>query len=117
MRTVLASLVAVFALGVPRLAAQSAVPGEYPHLNLTDGQGQVVPGPAGPFDNTGVFQAYSGLTFEAFLTYASAGQPNTNVFWGVFVSATQTPFPTTTIPPQLFTMPPFIFVQGVPPTL
>jgi len=115
MRSALALVVIVLALGIPRLSAQ--VPGDYPHLVLADSGGQLAPPPGGPFNNSWAFHAYSGLTFEARLTYASPGQPNSNVLWGVFISTAKTPFPTNIIPPPLFTMPPFIFIDGVPPTL
>ncbi len=114
MRTAIAVLAALLACRAP-LAAQ--VPGEYPHLVLADSLGQAVPGPGGPFDNSGVFQAFSGLTFEARASYQSAGQANTNVLWGLFISAAKTAFPTNTIPPQLLTQPPMIMVLGNPPTL
>jgi hypothetical protein len=96
---------------------QAQAPGAYPHLVLTDGQGKVVPGPGGPFDNSGVFPAFSGLSFEAQVTYQAVAQPNTNVLWGLLVSVNKTPFPATQTPPPLLTMPPFLLLMPAPATL
>jgi hypothetical protein len=94
--------------------ASSQVPGEYPHLQLTNGLGPLVPPVTGPFDNSNVFPAFAGQSFQARISYASAGQPNQNVLWALVVSATKTPFPTTVTPPPLLTMPPVILLLPVP---
>ncbi len=99
----------------PGLQAQT--PGAYPHLVLTDGHGTSIPGPGGPFDNSGLFPAFSGLSFKAQVTYQSAGQPNSNVLWGLLVSVAKTPLPLNVTPPSLLTMPPFILMLPVPPNL
>jgi len=110
-----APIVALAAMLAPSAPAQ--VPGAYPHLQLTDGVSVLVPPAAGPFDNTGVFQAYSGQSFEAKITYAAAGQPNQNVLWGLLVSGTKTPYSTTLVPPPLLTMPPLILLLPAPANL
>jgi len=99
----------------PGLKAQ--VPGAYPHLVLTDSHGMAVPGPGGPFDNSGVFPAFSGMSFKAQVTYQSAGQSTSNVLWGLLVSVNKTPLPTNITPPPLLTMPSFILMLPTPPNL
>lgn len=113
-RLVMAALLA--ALLAPT-GARSQVPGEYPHLQLTDGVTKIVPPPGGPFDNSHVFQAYAGQSFEARVSYASAGQPNANVLFAVIVSAAKTPLPVNVTPPGLLTMPPLILLLPTPPNL
>jgi hypothetical protein len=97
--------------------AQSQVPGAFPHLVLTDGAGTTVPGAGGPFDNSGVFPAFSGMSFEAQVTYQAVAQPNNNVLWGLLVSVSKTPLPTNVTPPPLLTMPPFLLLLPTPPNL
>ncbi|MGQ0553630.1 MAG: hypothetical protein ACT4PU_10465 [Planctomycetota bacterium] len=108
-------LAIAMAVVAPMAAAQG--PGDPPRLVLTDGKTLTVPGPAGPWDNTGVFPALSGQSFSAQLTYQSAGQPNNNVLWGLLVSLSKTPLPLNVTPPVLLTMPPFVLMQAAPPTL
>ncbi|HEX5011843.1 MAG TPA: hypothetical protein VFY71_15730 [Planctomycetota bacterium] len=108
-------MVVLAMLLAPSLGAQ--VPGAYPHLQLTNGLGPLVPPATGPFDNSNVFPAFSGQSFQARISYASAGQPNPNVLWAVLVSATPTPYSTTLIPPKLLTMPPVILLMPTPMSL
>jgi hypothetical protein len=98
-------------------AAASQAPGDFPHLQLSDGASKLVPPASGPFNNSNVFQAFSGQAFEARLSYGSAGQPNTNVLWALLVSAGKTPLPTNVTPPGLLTMPPLILLLPSPPNL
>ncbi len=95
-------------------AAATQAPGDYPHLQLSDGASKLVPPPSGPWDNSHVFQAFSGQAFEARMSYDSAGQPNTNVLWALIVSAAKTPLPTNVTPPGLLTMPPLILLLPAP---
>jgi hypothetical protein len=101
----------------PLLGAQDG----FPHLTLQDAVNPPVPAPGSTFDNSHVFQAFSGKTFQVRVEYDSPVQPNNNVFWGVLVSLAQTPFPTSLQPPDftppLFTMPPFVLVLPQSPTL
>ncbi len=109
---------AVFAALLLSFASASAqAPGDYPRLVIDDQQGMQAPPPGGPFDSTGEFPAFSGQSFVAKVSYTSPGQANNNVFFGLLVSAFQTPLPETLIPPPLFTLPPFTLVQGALPTL
>jgi len=85
-------MVVLATLLAPLAGAQ--VPGAYPHLQLTNGLGPLVPPATGPFDNSNTFPAFSGQAFQARISYASAGQPNPNVLWALFVSATPTAFST-----------------------
>src|SRR5688500_13336946 len=99
-------LAAALALMVALIAVQAApaagqVPGEYPHLVLSDGVQPDVPGPGGPFDNSHVFETFSGESFEARISYEAVGQLNPNVFWALLVSVTPTPYETTLVPPPL----------------
>ncbi len=111
-------LSALFFLGLAASPAPAlGGTGDYPHLQLWDLQSTLVPPSAGPFDSTGVFQAFSGFSFEALVSYQSPGQPNTNVAYGLLVSAFQTPFPEDLTPPPLFTMPPFNLILPATPTL
>jgi len=109
-------VLALLAAGHP-LSAQA--PGEFPHLVLDDKMGTIEPGGGlGPFDNTGTFGIAAGQSLEARVSYDSLGQTNDNVLWGLLVSGTQTPFPTTGTPePLLLTMPPFILITPALPTL
>ena len=104
-------------LGLAASPAHAQGAGDYPHLQLWDLQSTLVPPAAGPFDSTGVFQAYSGFSFEALFSYSSPGQPNNNVAYGLLVSAFKTPFPQDVTPPPLFTMPPFNLILPASPTL
>lgn len=113
-RLVVPALVALAALTAP---AAAQVPGEYPHFSLSDRLNPDVPGPAGPWDNSHVFQGFSGMSFDAKIAYQSAGQVNTHVFWAALVSVNPTPFPKNLLPPKLLTMPPFIVVMPPSPTL
>lgn len=115
----MSKLAALLALLAATLApnTQAQVPGAYPHLQLTDGVTTLVPPPSGPFDNSGVFPAYAGQSFVALMSYASAGQANQNVLWGLLVSASKTPFSTSLTPPPLFTMPTFILLLPNPANL
>jgi hypothetical protein len=101
----------------PILGAQDG----FPHLTLQDALNPPVPPPGATFDNSHVFPAFSGMSFEARVTYDSPVQANNNVFWGVLVSLAQTPFPTSLQPPDftppLFTMPPFVLILPQAPTL
>lgn len=97
--------------------AAAQVPGEFPHLRLTDNVSVAVPPLAGPFDNSHEFPVLAGQQFTAQLSYASLGQPNTNVLWALLVSLNKTPFPQTSVPPPLFTMPPFSLILPTPATL
>lgn len=106
-------LTALLALAAPVHRAAGQVPGEFPHLVLSSAFEGDVPGPGGPFDNSHVFHAFSGQSFDATITYQAVGQLNSHVFWALLVSATPTPYPTDIVPPQLLTMPPFVLV--VPP--
>jgi hypothetical protein len=111
----LATLLSLLAMLAAPLQAQ--VPGAYPHLQLTDGVTTLVPPAGGPFDNSGVFPAFAGQSFIAQMSYASAGQANTNVLWGLLISTSKTPFSTSVTPPPLLTMPPFILLLPAPPNL
>lgn len=116
MSTRIALTAAVAALlALPGVRAQ--VPGDYPHLQLTDGVAKVVPPPGGPWDNSHVYQAFAGQPFEARISYASAGQPNTNVLFALIVSAAKTPLPVNVTPPTLLAMPPLILLLPTPPNL
>jgi hypothetical protein len=106
-------LSALAALAGLVLPAAGQVPGEFPHLVLSSAFEGDVPGPGGPWDNSHVFHAFSGQSFDATISYEAVGQLNTHVFWALLVSATPTPYPTDLVPPQLLTMPPFVLV--VPP--
>ncbi len=99
------------------VSAAAQVPGDYPHLQLADGVSKLVPPASGPWDNSHVFQAFSGQAFEARMAYDSAGQANTNVLWALLVSAGKTPLPTNVTPPTLLTMPPLILLLPTPPNL
>ncbi|HZM00559.1 MAG TPA: hypothetical protein VFD43_09945 [Planctomycetota bacterium] len=110
----LAILVAGAGLAGP---AAAQVPGEYPHLTLSDALTPEVPGPAGPWDNSHAFEAFTGQSFDARISYAALGQPNTNVLWAILVSAGATPYPKTLIPPPLLTSPPFVLVMPPSPAL
>ena len=92
------------------VAAQ--IPGEYPHLVLTNSAGDPAPPPSGPFDNSGVASVPAGSAVEISLTYQALAQPNPNVLWGLLISVQETGFPTNVTPPPLFTQPPFNFFFG-----
>ena len=101
----LLALTAALALGPPA-AAQAA----FPHLVVRDGLGAEVPPPGGPFDNTGEITVVGGMVLELEITYQANAQPNTNVLYGLLVSAAPTGLPLTTLPPQLYTDAPFLVV-------
>src|SRR6185503_16382780 len=68
MSKLVAGCMLLAALLAPDLPAQ--VPGAYPHLQLTDGIGPLVPPASGPFDNSNEFQAFAGQSFQARISYA-----------------------------------------------
>jgi hypothetical protein len=115
MSKLLLLLMATVLWAAPGTRAQT--PGAYPHLVLSDSLGTSVPGPGGPFDNSGVFPAFSGLSFKAQVTYKSAGQATSNVLWALLVSVNKTPLPTNVTPPPLLTMPPFLLLIPTPANL
>ena len=119
MERCLRSLFVVVCLSFSLVTAQ--VPGEFPHLQVTDLQGTTLPPAGGPWDSSAVFAAASGLPLEAQFSYASPGQSNDNVLYGLLVSSFDTPYPTTfdpaVTPPPLFTMPPLLLIIPGIPTL
>lgn len=113
MRSILLSTLLAFC-GLAVTAAAQA-PGAYPHLVLTNSEGDMAPPPSGPFDNSGVSMVAAGSSLTVSLSYQAQAQPNPNVLWGLLLSLQGTSFPTNITPPPLFTQPPFNFVFG--PTL
>jgi hypothetical protein len=93
-------------------SVEAQVPGEYPHLVLTNSVGDQAPPSSGPFDNSGVSSVSAGSAVEISLTYQALAQPNPSVLWGLLISVQETGFPTNVTPPPLFTQPPFNFFFG-----
>jgi len=110
------SLLLLAGLLIPLGSAQQG-PGDTPQLTLTDGLGNQVPPPGGPFDSSGVFTGSSGLFFNSELDYLAEAQNNFDVPWGLLVSLQQTSFPTNLLPPPLFVQPPFVFLLPNPAML